>query len=247
MNQIALKLQTFEGPLDLLLHLISKNKVSLYDIPISDITEQYIEYLKQMEQFDIEISSEFLVVASNLLYIKSKMILPNEEEEEFEDPREELALRLLEYKKIKMASDKLRETENAGVFMVYKPRSAIKPVVIDESLKLVTAESLSDALKDVTESIKYRMPVSASEFKGVVGREPISIFGLLKKFVLKLRSFKKMKFTDLFKGVKTRHEAVASFLAVLEMAKMDRIDIEEADGDYVIHYHEKKRKVRKDG
>ncbi|MBO7208864.1 MAG: segregation/condensation protein A [Clostridia bacterium] len=241
MNQIALKLQTFEGPLDLLLHLISKNKVSLYDIPIAKITEQYISYLRQMEQFDIEVSSEFLVVASNLLYIKSKMILPNEEEEELEDPREELALRLMEYKKMKLAADKLRETENAGQYMIYKERSAIKPVVIDESLKLVTKDSLLLALGDVCESIRYRMPVSAGAFKGVVGKTPISIFGLLKKFIFKLRSLKKLKFSDLFKGIKTREEAVASFLAVLEMAKMDRISIEDADDGYLIKYRERRK------
>ena len=237
MNQIALKLQTFEGPLDLLLHLISKNKVSLYDIPIAEITEQYISYLRQMEQFDMEVSIEFLVV----LYIKSKMILPNEEEEELEDPREELALRLMEYKKIKLAADKLRETENAGQYMVYKERSAIKPVVIDESLKLVTKDSLLSALGDVCESIRYRMPVSAGAFKGVVGKTPISIFGLLKKFIFKLRSLKKLKFSDLFKGIKTREEAVASFLAVLEMAKMDRISIEDADDGYLIKYRERRK------
>ncbi len=241
MTQIELKLQTFEGPLDLLLHLISKNKVSLYDIPIASITEQYIDYLHQMEKFDIEISSEFLVVASNLLYIKSKMILPNEDEEEVEDPRAELALRLAEYKKIKCAAADIAEKEFSGLYNFFKQRGYIEPIIIDESLKLVTVDSLYDALNNVSEGIKIRKPVSIGNFVGIVGREVTSVFSVVKKFVMKLRTFKRIKFLDLFKGIRTREEAVASFLAVLEMVKMDRIDIEESDSGYVISYRDRKK------
>ncbi|MDR0406447.1 MAG: segregation/condensation protein A, partial [Clostridiales bacterium] len=105
MKQISFKLEIFEGPLDLLLHLISKNKVSLYDIPVSEITEQYMDYLGEMAHFDIEVSSEFLVLAARLLYIKSKMLLPKyEDAEEEDDPREELAQRLIAYKRFKEAA-----------------------------------------------------------------------------------------------------------------------------------------------
>ena len=102
MEGLSFKLEVFEGPLDLLLHLIQKNKVSIYDIPIALITDQYFEYMNAMEENDIEVSSEFLVMASRLLYIKSKLLLPvHSEEEEEEDPRQELIQNLAEYKKYK--------------------------------------------------------------------------------------------------------------------------------------------------
>ena len=103
MDKILYKLDTFEGPLDLLLTLIQKNKVSIYDIPIVEITAQYLEAIDGIEEANLDNTSEFLVMASNLLYIKSKMLLPkNEEEEDEEDPREELARRLAEYQQLKM-------------------------------------------------------------------------------------------------------------------------------------------------
>ena len=113
-DKLSFKLQTFEGPLDLLLHLIKKNKVSVYDIPIVEITEQYLDYLSKMEEFDLEISSEFLYMASELLLIKSKMLLPRHEEEE-EDPRQNLADRLIEYEKIKKAKEKLEKMQDKTV------------------------------------------------------------------------------------------------------------------------------------
>ena len=112
MDKILYKLDTFEGPLDLLLTLIQKNKVSIYDIPIVEITAQYLEAIDGIEEANLDNTSEFLVMASNLLYIKSKMLLPkNEEEEDEEDPREELARRLAEYQQFKEASKELRKSE----------------------------------------------------------------------------------------------------------------------------------------
>jgi len=204
--------------------------------------EEIQEIVAYGEKFDIEISSEFLVVASNLLYIKSKMILPNEDEEEVEDPRAELALRLAEYKKIKCAAADIAEKEFSGLYNFFKQRGYIEPIIIDESLKLVTTESLYNALNNVSEGIKLRKPVSIGNFVGIVGREVTSVFSVVKKFVMKLRSFKRIKFLDLFKGIRTREEAVASFLAVLEMVKMDRIDIEENENGYFISYRDRKKK-----
>ena len=106
MTQLSFKLDSFEGPLDLLLMLIKKNKVSVYDIPIAEILEQYLAVMQQMEELDLELSSEFLVMAATLLQIKSKMLLPQEEEDgEEEDPRTELVRRLVEYKRIKESID----------------------------------------------------------------------------------------------------------------------------------------------
>ena len=109
---IDIKINAFEGPLDLLLHLIEKNKVDIYDIPISEITSQYLDYIRSMEEEDLDVMSDFLVMAATLLKIKAKMLLPvNEEEEEEGDPREELVRRLIEYKIYKYASLQLKERE----------------------------------------------------------------------------------------------------------------------------------------
>ena len=115
---IPLKLQVFEGPMDLLMHLIEKNKIDIYDIPIVTITDQYLEYVRQMEHSDMNVTSEFLVMAATLLDIKSRMLLPREEDEEGEeeDPRDELVRRLLEYKMYKFMSEELREkSRHAGL------------------------------------------------------------------------------------------------------------------------------------
>ena len=118
MEQLSFKLDAFEGPLDLLLMLIKKNKVSIYDIPIATILDQYLEVVQSMKEMDLEVSSGFLVLAATLLQIKSKMLLPKEDDEEEEDPRTELVRRLLEYQQIKESIEFFREHENSdfGIF-----------------------------------------------------------------------------------------------------------------------------------
>ena len=120
MEKVSYRLDNFEGPLDLLLTLIQKNKVSIYDIPILEITDQYIEIINSEENADLDYTGEFLVMASQLLYIKSKMLLPKKEEEEEEDPREDLANRLILYKKYKEASMELRKDEFATKNMIFR-------------------------------------------------------------------------------------------------------------------------------
>lgn len=120
MEKVLYKLENFEGPLDLLLHLITKNKVSIYDIPIVEITDQYMEAIQGIEESQLDNTSEFLVLAAQLLYIKSKLLLPKDEEEEEEDPREDLAQRLLEYQRYKEASKELRRSEFWSQYMFFK-------------------------------------------------------------------------------------------------------------------------------
>ena len=124
-NKLSFKLEVFEGPLDLLLYLIDKNKVNIYDIPIASITEQYFEYLELMEQTDLDVSSDFVVIAANLIYIKSKMLLPkhNDKEELEEDPRDELVEKLLEYKRYKEIAKVLSDNENSNYYVYYKTQS----------------------------------------------------------------------------------------------------------------------------
>ncbi|MBQ7792086.1 MAG: segregation/condensation protein A, partial [Clostridia bacterium] len=129
---IELKLEQFEGPMDLLLHLIRTNKIDIYDIPIFTLTEQYISYLKAMESLNMEIASEFLVMASELLYIKSKMLLPKppqEDEEEAEDPRKELMQKLLDYQQYKELSGYLKEREPLGAYSFTKAGEKIKGLI----------------------------------------------------------------------------------------------------------------------
>ena len=123
MNNLPVKLEVFEGPLDLLLHLIDKNKINIYDIPIAEITEQYLEYINAMETKDLETMSEFLVMAATLINIKSRMLLPAKETEEEEetDPRQELVERLLEYKMFKYISWELKDKELDASRSLYKP------------------------------------------------------------------------------------------------------------------------------
>ena len=241
MKQISFKLQVFEGPLDLLLHLINKNKVNIYDIPISEITEQYIYYISEMETFDIEVSSEFLVLAANLLYIKSKMLLPKyDETEEQEDPRLELAQRLIEYKQFKQASQYLTEREFAGCHTFYKIRDYIEPRLIDESLTDICTAHLSLAMMQIYQKFQNRKPPTARNFTGIVGREIITVFSKVKFLISSLKTFRKIKFIDIFKGVKSRDEAVASFLAVLELMKMNRVKITDNKGSVELSYVNKK-------
>jgi segregation and condensation protein A len=237
MKQLAFKLQIFEGPLDLLLHLIHKNKVSIYDIPIAEITEQYMDYLEEMDHFDIELSSEFLVLAANLLYIKSRMILPKPKEEAGEDdPRLELVQRLTEYRRIQMSAQTLSQREFAGGRRFYKTREYIEPLLIDESLKLVKPGHLQTAMEAIYQKLQDRKPPSEKNFTGIVGREPIPVFSKIKQFLGKLKLLRKIKFLELFRGMKSRDEAVASFLAVLELAKMNRIQISEDKEGILLTY-----------
>lgn len=142
--EIPVKLEAFEGPLDLLLHLIDKNKVSIYDIPIVEITDQYLEYLSGAEEKDLDSMSEFLVMAATLIRIKSKMLLPKEEEETEEDidPRDELVNRLLEYKMFKFISEELKDKQFDAAKMMYKEPS-IPAEIADYEEEVDVSELLS--------------------------------------------------------------------------------------------------------
>ena len=144
--ELEVKLQVFEGPLDLLLHLIEKNKVDIYDIPIVEITEQYLDYVSKMPKDDLDLASEFLVMAATLIDIKSKMLLPKEVDENGEeiDPRAELVEKLIEYKVYKYAAVELRDMQ------VYAGKSLYKePTIPDEDGKICTSGRLDNLLKDV--------------------------------------------------------------------------------------------------
>lgn len=234
MEQLKFKLESFEGPLDLLLILIRKNKVSIYDIPISLILDQYLAVMAEMQEMDLEISSEFLVLAATLLQIKSKMLLPKPEDEEDDgvDPREELVRRLTEYKKVKESIGYFQQREHIGDYMFFKTPDSIERPPAELNYALLTPENLIEAYRRAYQRMERRMPPPKHSFSGIVGHEKVSVRDKVSGIWKKLRTKSKLFFKELFRGTKTRAEAVASFLAVLELIKMKKIGVEyNEDGD----------------
>ena len=221
-------LDNFDGPLDLLLHLISKNKVSIYDIPIAEILEQYMAVLHEAERMDLDVAGDFIAMAAQLVYIKSKMLLPKHEEDEPEDdPRAGLVELLLEYQRLKSATAFFAEkNENGRDIFVKQPEPREDgPVEYHH-----TVNDLIRAANKMLRRTKRRLPPPASAFSGIVGREPAPVEGrvtaILKRFLHRIR----VPFLRLFDDAKDRSEIVATFLAVLELSKNRRICLE-GDGE----------------
>ena len=217
METITYKLEHFEGPLDLLLHLIEKNKIDIYDIPIVEITAQYLAYVRQMEREDLNIVSDFLVMAATLLDIKAKMLLPKEVNEEGEeiDPRAELVSRLLEYKRYKLLAEELAEREEGALMHFYKA-STLPPEVA-----------------------KYQPPVDLDELLDgmtlakLKRREPVSLETKIGSVLAYARKKRRFSFRQLLERQSDKLEIVVTFLAVLELMKIGKIHLtqEETFGD----------------
>ena len=236
MEEMKYRLESFEGPLDLLLTLIKKNKVSIWDIPIVEITDQYLEAIDGIEKSKLDDTSEFIVLAAQLLYIKSKMLLPKEEtNEEEEDPREELARRLYEYKKFKEASHEMRKSEFSSKYMVFREEESIKFPVPQYSRSHNLSE-LADAFNSIYQRRIRKAKPEKRAFLGIVGREKVSVDDMVEKVCRALHRRKRVEFASLFRPEDSRPEMIATFLAVLEMIKMNRIraDYDEDKKDFVI-------------
>ncbi len=233
MDKVLYKLENFEGPLDLLLHLITKNKVSIYDIPIVEITDQYLDAIAGVEESQLDNTSEFLVLAAQLLYIKSKMLLPKEEEEEEEeDPREDLARRLLEYQKFKEASKELRKTEFWSRYMFFKGEEKIDFPIPQYDRHHETSELL-DAFNAILQRKIRKQKPKKKAFFGIVGREKVPVEDMVEKVCKLLAKRRALNFKSIFKKTESKPERIATFLAVLEMIKLNRIsadyDVEKKD------------------
>ena len=234
MEELSFKLDVFEGPLDLLLHLIQKNKVSVYDIPIALITDQYMEYIQQMEENSIELSSEFLVMASRLLYIKSKLLLPvHSEEEEEEDPRQELIQNLAEYKKYKDISSFFNDRKSICDYLYFK-----EPEQLDELNKpvnnTVDISKLMSAFENIMLRAEKRLPPSKKAFNGIVGREPVPVKSKISSIKNKIKRKGKVKFEELFDDAQSRSEIVAIFLAVLELLRNRELGIKTTNDQIIL-------------
>lgn len=232
---ISIKLQQFEGPLDLLLHLIDKNKVDIFDIPIVEITNQYMEYLHAMETEDMSVMSEFLVMAATLLDIKARMLLPKEvnEEGEEEDPRQELVERLLEYKMYKYMSYELRDRQMDAELVLYKEQSLPKevlqykpPVNLDEILGDLNLEKLNAIFQDVMKRSENRLDPVRSKF-GQVEKEEVDLDQTIAYVESYISRHRKCNFRNLLKKQKSKMRVVITFLTILEMMKTGKIEVEQ--------------------
>ena len=243
---IPVKLEVFEGPLDLLLHLIEKNKLDIYDIPIALITEQYMDYLKLMEKQDLDNMSEFLVMAATLLKIKSKMLLPKEEteEEEPEDPRQELVERLLEYKMYKYMSLELKDLQMDAGKMLFK-KSTLPPEVsdfkeeinLDELIGDLTLAKLNDIFRSVMKKQVDKIDPVRSKF-GKIEKEEVNLSQKMRYVQEYGLAHKKFSFRKLLEEQSDKMDLIVTFLCILELMKMGRVSIvqEEFFDDILIDY-----------
>ncbi len=234
---IPVTLEVFEGPLDLLLYLIDKNKVDIYDIPIVTITDQYMAYIRQMEERDMNIMSEFLVMAATLIDIKCRMLLPKEvnEEGEEEDPRDELVQKLLEYKMVRFLSVELKDRQLDSGFNLYHKRS-IPPEVAKHEDPIDYEALVGDlnlaALNDIFQSLLKRQedkidPVRSSF--GNIEREEIDISLKATYIEAYTREHKRFSFRSLLEKQGSKSELIVTFLVVLEMIRIGKVTIEQKE------------------
>jgi segregation and condensation protein A len=232
---IPIKLEAFEGPLDLLLHLIDKNKINIYDIPIALITEQYLDYIKQMEAKNLDIMSEFLVMAATLVNIKSRLLLPAPEtpEEEQVDPRQELVNRLLEYKMYKYISEELKDKQQDASRALFRLPSIPKEISdykeeipVEELLSDLTLTKLHDIFKSIVKKQVDKIDPIRSKF-GKIEKEEINLsdkFAGIQEYGLAHRKF---SFRDLLEAQHSRMDIIVTFLCILELIKISRICIDQ--------------------
>ena len=230
---INVKLQVFEGPLDLLLHLIDKNKVNIYDIPIVMITEQYMEYVDQMDKEDLDVVSEFLVMAATLLDIKSRMLLPKEvnEDGEEEDPRSELVRQLLEYKLFKYMSYELKDRQIDAEKAFYKEPSIPKEVTayrpklnLDELVGDTTLIKLNAIFQDVLRRQEDKIDPIRSKF-GKIEKEEVSLEEKMDFLTDYAASHKHFSFRGMLTASSSKVEVIVTFLAILELMKTGKLTI----------------------
>lgn len=232
-DNFRIALPNFEGPLDLLLHLIKEHKLDIFDIPIALITQKYVEHLDRMREMNLDIAGEFLVMAATLAHIKSRLLLPRQEQptqeleqqEDQGDPRAELVRRLLEYQKYKEAAETLGRQDILERDVFCRKVSAEEIPIPDEEVGLmeISVYKLIEALDRVLKD-------AAPQFKHEVVRERVSLSEAIQKIAEQLRAAEQLSFFALFEGVRSRQQVVITFLAMLEMVKLKLIRIFQEEG-----------------
>ncbi|MDF2840267.1 MAG: hypothetical protein K0Q99_1039 [Clostridia bacterium] len=225
---IKFKLEKFEGPLDLLLHLIEKAEVDIYDIPISEIAQQYLEYLDYMQEMDLEVASEFLVMAATLVEIKSKMLLPKLKKEDNSnqeiDPREELVQKLIEYKKYKEFTLLLKDKFAVYEKVFYKTPEPIEDYISDfTSITGVSADLLAKTLN----TILQKNSTSSKRKVREIHREVYTVDDKIKEITRLLVSKSVFYFEELFNEQANKYEIIVTFLAILELVKRKHLTVEQ--------------------
>lgn len=234
---IPVRLEVFEGPLDLLLYLIDKNKLDIYDIPIVLITEQYMEYIKNMQSRDMDVMSEFLVMAATLVRIKSKMLLPKDEDkEEEEDPRQELVERLLEYKMYKYMSYELKDRQLDAQRVLFKQptipeeiKNYEEEVNVEELMEDITLAKLQQIFQSVIKKQVEKIDPIRSEF-GRIEKEEVTLADrmiYIQQFASAKEKNREFSFRDLLESQSTKIETIVTFLGVLELMKIGVIQIKQ--------------------
>lgn len=233
---LEVKLEVFEGPLDLLLHLIDKNKIDIYDIPIAMITDQYLDYVAKMEKEDLNLVSEFLVMAAMLLDIKSKMLLPEEpvdEEENPDDPRQELVEKLLEYKMYKYMSYELKDMQIGAEKFLYKEATVPDEVLeYEEPIDLekliegsnITLVKLREIFNDVMKRCENKIDPIRSKF-GRIEKEDVNMEAKSEYVSGYIRKYKNCSFRQLLEQGNSKMEVIVTFLVVLELIKGGKITV----------------------
>lgn len=221
MEKLSYKLEVFEGPLDLLLYLISKNKLNIYDIPVAELLEQYMEHIDMMRLENMDISSEFLTMASRLVYIKTAMLMPRKEEAE--ELKKELSGELIEYQLCKQMAGKLAEQASFDGF-------TRKEMKIDHDTTYSRVHSPGELLKAYINAVgrgMRRKPPSKENFRAIVGKKIVSVTERIGYVLKKIYKSHRLKFSALFEHAESRSELIATFLAVLDLIRNRKVNIDD--------------------
>ncbi len=235
-KKYAIKIENFEGPLDLLCHLIEKNKMDIYDIHLNEITDQYIQYLNQMEKMNLEIASEFVVMASTLLYLKSKNLLPKQEEEEEELTEEELIRRIIEYKKFKEISKVLKQNYIQNGNRYYKNQENIE-LPKQKLEKDYDNTVIPNVYSELIERNRVKINQNAKNIEKIALVENYTVTSKVKEMFKVLVKQKRFVFNKLFSLNKhNKQEVVTAFSGLLEMSRRKKVETkqEELFGDITV-------------
>lgn len=224
-NKYKIKTENFEGPLDLLCHLIDVNKMDIYDISLSEITDQYIAYINAMEEMDLEVTSEFLIMASNLLYLKSKKLLPRQETEEEMLSEEELIQRIIEYKQYKEITNKFRELYNANNKRVFRMTEDIEIPKQTEVEVKYTSNDLAETYKKILDKNTSKLNKNAKNIEKIAIIENYTVGETVKTMFKELIRNKTFVFNRLFSLKKCKpQEVVTAFSGLLEMSRRNKVE-----------------------
>lgn len=227
---VTYKLESFEGPLDLLLHLIDKAEIDIHEISVSEITDQYMDYLNAMQELELDVTSEFLVMAATLLSMKSRLLLPKPpivEDDLYEewpddglDPRDELIAKLIEYRKYKQIAEQLRDQEFERSLVYSKEPEDMAPFMKAAPENPVKGLSVQDLIAAFQKALRK---ATRRNVVATIHRDEISVKDRIRDIIAVLREFETVRFSKLIRDDMSRHEVVVTFLALLELMKMKHI------------------------